>query len=147
MMKSCAVRNSLWDLKSEDIQQLETWPQEREMLVTQLQLHPRLPNVLCDIVIGYFGSAYGDALAALGKVYELEDLIESCKSRDRSSLQSAHRIICLLARTIGATVPGVYKRAQIRDTVSNIDRFRSYPERAAYLKRCAMFHRILLTYF
>lgn len=138
---------SLWNFKSEDILDLESWPQERAIIVSRLQLHCRMPNVLCNMIISYSGPVYSDALVALGKMPDLEILINHCKLNDRLSLQSAQSIINLLAKTIGSPPPAVYKRAQIRDIVSGINKFRLYPNRAANLKRCAIFHRILLTYF
>lgn len=141
------IRMSLWHIKSEDVFRLETWPQERNMLIARLQSNVHMPNVLCDIIIAYSGSSYGDALVILGGSNNLEELVDSCKSHDRLSLQSAQAIISLLARTVGSPPPIVYKRAQIRDTVSNIGKFRAYPDHVANLKRCAIFHRILLTYF
>lgn len=138
---------SNWDLEVEDMIKLETWPIERDISMTLLDVHTRLPKVICSIISEYTGSAYFDALFSLGQSQSLKNYIRSCKSRDKLSLNSAQSIMNLLAKTISMPVPKKYPRAIIRDTISNFNKLDSYPSRIGDLKRCAVFHQLLLTYF
>ncbi len=139
---------SLWSLKPDDIFKLDTWSMERTMIIIQLETITRLPSVLCDIVIKYSGSGYADILITLGRSSDFVNLVNSCKSRDRRrGIQSARSIIKILANAIRMPEPLNYGCSHIRDTISNMSKYNSYPDHVAELKRCAVFHQLLLIYF
>lgn len=137
----------LWELTLSDIRELDTWQYEYIRIITLLENYARMPNVLCNIIISYSGPAYSDTLVDLGKSPEFYTLVNDCKSRGRSSLQSAQMIITSLAKKINMPVPTKYSRGAVRNSISNINKFNTYPTRARDLKRCAVFHQLLLTYF
>lgn len=136
---------SLWELKSDDILKLDSWPLERTRIITLLERF--MPAVLYNIVIEYSGSGYSEILVSLGQSHDLNNYVYKCELRDRSSVHAAQSIMRMLSNAVGMPMPTEYKCALIRDTVSNMKKYDSYPRGIAERKRCAVFHKLLMTYF